>query len=70
MDKLNLMADALIKYETIDSEQIDEIMAGKAPQPPKDWDDSDSTSGTGTAEAPTTGKDSPEGTIGGPAKQH
>jgi cell division protease FtsH len=70
MDNLNLMADALLKYETIDSEQIDEIMAGKVPRPPKDWDDSEPTSGTGAAETPTTGKDSPEGTIGGPAKQH
>ncbi len=71
MDKLNLMADALIKYETIDSEQIDDIMAGKVPRPPQDWDDSEPTSGTGTAEeAPAKEKDSPEGTIGGPAKQH
>lgn len=42
IDKLHLMAEALIKYETIDSDQIDEIMAGKVPSPPSDWfDDSD-----------------------------
>jgi len=41
IDKLHLMADALIKYETIDSGQIDDIMKGKAPGPPSDWDDSD-----------------------------
>jgi len=39
LDKLQLMADALIKYETIDSEQIDEIMIGKEPHPPEYWDD-------------------------------
>ena len=41
IDKLHLMADALIKYETIDADQIDDIMKGKVPQPPSDWNDSD-----------------------------
>jgi cell division protease FtsH len=41
IDKLHLMADALIKYETIDSNQIDDIMEGKTPRPPSGWDDSD-----------------------------
>jgi cell division protease FtsH len=40
LDKLHAMAEALIKYETIDDGQIKDIMAGKAPQPPSDWDDS------------------------------
>ena len=31
---------ALIKYETIDEQQIKDIMAGRAPKPPADWDDS------------------------------
>ena len=39
LDKLHLMADALMKYETIDEEQLKDIMAGKPPKPPKDWDD-------------------------------
>lgn len=37
MDKLHLMAENLIKYETIDLNQINEIMAGKEPTPPEDW---------------------------------
>ena len=37
MDKLHAMANALIKYETIDSTQIADIMAGREPRPPKDW---------------------------------
>ena len=41
IDKLHLMADALIKYETIDQAQIADIMKGKVPRPPSDWDDSD-----------------------------
>jgi cell division protease FtsH len=40
MDKLQAMSEALIKYETIDEEQIKDIMAGKVPRPPRDWDDS------------------------------
>jgi len=39
MDKLHMMADALMKYETIDADQIDDIMAGKQPRDPKGWDD-------------------------------
>lgn len=35
---LHLMAEALIKYETIDAHQIKEIMAGKEPTPPEGWD--------------------------------
>ena len=31
------MAQALMTYETIDAQQIDDLMAGKEPQPPKDW---------------------------------
>lgn len=38
-DKLDMMADALIQYETIDSDQIDDIMEGKTPRPPKDSSD-------------------------------
>lgn len=37
MEKLHLMAESLIKYETIDSNQIREIMSGKEPTPPEDW---------------------------------
>ncbi len=44
IDKLHLMADALIKYETIDADQIDDIMKGKAPRPPSDWNDGDDQS--------------------------
>ena len=33
------MTDALMKYETIDRSQIDDIMAGKEPQEPEGWSD-------------------------------
>lgn len=40
-DTLELMAQALIKYETIDENQIRDIMEGKIPEPPKNWEDND-----------------------------
>jgi cell division protease FtsH len=36
-DKMHVMAKALLEWETIDSDQLDDIMAGKPPRPPKDW---------------------------------
>ena len=36
-DKMHAMAKALLDWETIDSEQLDDIMAGRAPRPPKDF---------------------------------
>ena len=70
LDKLHAMADALMKYETIDSDQIDDIMEGKAPRPPTDWDDSDSKS-SGSGDSSSKGADTtPDSTIGGPAGQH
>ncbi len=63
MDKLHMMADALMKYETIDSDQIDDIMAGKEPRAPDGWnDDQDSGKGGTTAKkVDDAGKDVPNG---------
>jgi cell division protease FtsH len=46
LDKLHSMADALVKYETIDDSQIREIMEGKPPTPPDGWDSSGLGGGT------------------------
>ncbi|MFC6335449.1 ATP-dependent zinc metalloprotease FtsH [Pseudomonas sp. CCM 7891] len=59
-DKLDAMADALMKYETIDAEQIDDIMAGRTPREPRDWE-----GGSGTP--PVVQSERPETPIGGPA---
>jgi cell division protease FtsH len=68
MDKLHSMADALMKYETIDSDQIDDIMTGKPPRTPHGWsDDDDGAKPAGTRESKWPGE---EGKIGGPAGQH
>jgi cell division protease FtsH len=39
LDKLHLMAQALIKYETISFDQIQDIMSGKPVRDPEDWDE-------------------------------
>ena len=68
-DKLDMMADALMQYETIDSEQIDDIMAGREPREPDGWggdEGGDSAGGAGVAED-TRDASSP---IGGPAGEH
>jgi cell division protease FtsH len=36
-DKMHAMAKALLDWETIDAEQIEDIMKGREPRPPKDW---------------------------------
>ncbi len=69
MDKLHLMAEALLQYETIDAHQIDEIMQGRRPGPPADWN-GDTGNGSrpdaphgGGAGSPVGGK------VGDPAPQ-
>ena len=47
-DKMHAMAKALLEWETIDSDQLDDIMAGKPPRPPKDWTPRNSSVGGGT----------------------
>ncbi len=42
-DKLDAMAEALMKYETIDADQLKDIMEGRDPRPPQDWEDGDSS---------------------------
>lgn len=38
-DKMHAMAEALLKWETIDADQIDDILAGNPPRKPKDFGD-------------------------------
>jgi cell division protease FtsH len=67
LEKLHKMAEALMKYETIDESQLKDIMDGRDPKPPADWDDSP-TSPSGGAKA--RDRDKPEAPIGKPASQH
>ena len=36
-DKVEAITKALLDWETIDRDQLDDIMAGRAPRPPKDF---------------------------------
>ena len=63
-DKLDLMAEALMKYETIDADQIDDIMAGRIAREPRDWRGDDSSGPTAAS------GEVPETPIGGPAGEH
>ena len=72
-EELELMTDALMKYETIDAAMIDQIMEGKVPDPPKDWEDSSSDGGKkdkddSASDASESSDDSPS--IGDTAEQH
>jgi cell division protease FtsH len=65
---LHLMAETLMKYETIDETQISDIMAGREPRPPEDWDDTEPGE---TIEAePEPEPEKPKPPLGGPAGQH
>ena len=46
--QMHAMAKALLEWETIDKEQIDDIMAGRNPLPPKDWTPRTPPSGGGS----------------------
>ena len=67
LEKLHTMAKALMKYETIDEQQIKDIMAGREPTPPEDWDDTAGSRGQDDTPAPTA---EVGGKIGGPAPEH
>lgn len=77
-DKLDLMAEALLEYETIDRPQIDDIMAGRKPRPPEDWDSKDKKGPTNFGQEGQTKDeddrprrgDRPTGPIGEPASDH
>jgi len=54
IDKMHTMSEALMMYETIDKDQIDDIMSGIKPRPPKDWDDKDGKGNNSNSDNVTT----------------
>ena len=71
LDKLHLMSETLIKYETIDKGMIDDILAGNEPRPPKDWGEDSSEPPSGNSvDAKSPKQDKGDGKIGDPAGQH
>jgi cell division protease FtsH len=69
-EKLEVMKDALLEYETIDKVQIDEIMAGRKPSPPDSWDDKDSGASPKVDESDTGSDNLGTGPVGDPAPDH
>mgnify|MGYP002716376428 FL=1 len=66
-DKLDAMAEALMKYETIDADQIDDIMNGRQLREPRGWDGGGDS---GAPQAKADESDRSEAPIGGPAAEH
>ncbi|MDX1558099.1 MAG: ATP-dependent zinc metalloprotease FtsH [Marinobacter sp.] len=74
-EKLDLMAEALMKYETIDRYQIDDIMEGREPRPPKGWGGSGPAGGVKADEPeaapePKASDDGHHPGVGRPAGEH
>ncbi|OAN88989.1 ATP-dependent metalloprotease [Marinobacter sp. EhC06] len=74
-DKLDLMAEALMKYETIDRYQIDDIMEGREPREPKGWGGSGPAGGVKADEPeaspePKASDDGRHPGVGRPAGEH
>ena len=66
IDKLHVMADALLQYETIDARQIDDIMNGRVPGPPADWS---KTASSGPSVPPPPPRGDAGAKVGDPATQ-
>jgi cell division protease FtsH len=64
-DVLESMKDALMEYETIDSEQVADLMARRKVRPPREWNDDDFNSHLRNKDS----GDKPA-TVGGPANTH
>lgn len=70
LGKLHTMAEALIKYETIDAEQIDDIMAGRPPREPANVGTDQEPPSSGLSLDKDKDNKAGDGKIGGPAPQH
>lgn len=68
-DILEAMKEALMEYETIDSDQVDDLMARRKVRPPRDWHDSDLGGGSQGADGESE-NESKSAPVGGPANQH
>ena len=59
-DILDSMKDALIEYETIDADQVDDLMNRKAVRKPKDWDKTDKDGGSSKQDKKNVTDNDPE----------
>lgn len=75
LDILHAMAEALIQYETLDANQIQDLMERRTPKPPADFDQKSSGKKSPPSAAPATETDPKKsdglnkpGTVGGPSE--
>ncbi len=69
IDKLHIMSDALLKYETINADQVAEIMEGKEITPPENWNEDDGDDNKPKTDTKKKSKDSDDTVIGGEATE-
>lgn len=69
-DVLEAMKDALMEYETIDSDQVADLMARRKVRPPREWNDDDFNSHLKKDTGETGDSGDKAGPIGGPANTH
>ena len=72
-DILEAMKDALMEFETIDADQVDDLMHRRKVRPPQNWDNDDSDNGAGKQSAASSeeavSEPAKEGPIGGPVEE-
>ncbi len=67
IDILHAMKNALMEYETIDSDQVDDLMSRRPVRPPHDWRDDDFGGRPDDQQSDDAGD---RDAVGGPAKEH
>ena len=67
-DILESMKDALMEYETIDADQVDDLMSRKKVRPPIDWDSNDYDSPSGGGESSKDISDADDTPLGDPVE--
>ena len=71
-DSLGAMKNALMEYETIDAEQVDDLVARRKVRPPRDWHDGNFNGQAKDDDVSEKSVDEDKGSspIGGPAQHH
>jgi len=69
IDILHSMSEALMKYETLDSEQLDDLMARRAVRQPANWDDSSNDKDAGNLQSKSKVDKPNDDVLGDPANQ-
>lgn len=69
-DILEAMKDALMEYETIDAEQVDDLMARRQVRPPRDWHNKDDFGSKPRGGGESAERSDANPSVGKPASEH